>query len=73
MLLQRQFIPGHEHSWSRVLVSTIDITDRKRQERELEVSRRQALSMFEHSPISLWLEDYSRLKTELGVVARSTE
>ncbi len=65
VLLRRGLLPGSETSWDRVLISIVDICDRKRSERRLEMSEAQATGLFEYSPISLWLEDHSDLRLEL--------
>ena len=56
ILLHWRILPGCEQSWERVLVTIEDITARKQAERRLQ-------SLFEASPISLWEEDYSALKS----------
>jgi diguanylate cyclase (GGDEF)-like protein len=58
-------LPGHEGSWDRVLVSLDDITDRVQAERRRAESERYALGLFEHSPVSLWVEDFSAVKSLL--------
>jgi diguanylate cyclase (GGDEF)-like protein len=45
-----------------VLVSIENITARKQAERELTFSENRLRGLFENSPISLWEEDYSRIK-----------
>jgi len=62
ILLSRCALPGHETSWSRVLVSIIDISERKAGARRLAASETYARGLFEHSPVSLWVEDYSGIK-----------
>jgi diguanylate cyclase (GGDEF)-like protein len=65
VLLRRGALPGFENSWERVLVSTMDISERKRQERALALSEARATALFEHSPVSLWIEDFSEVKDQL--------
>lgn len=65
VLLRRGALPGFESSWERVLVSTTDISERKRQERLLELSEARATALFEYSPVSLWIEDFSAVKDQL--------
>ena len=55
-------LPGHEASWDRVLVSLDDITERVRAERLRQESERYARGLFDHSPVSLWVEDFSAVK-----------
>lgn len=71
ILLNATVLPGHEHEWSRVLLAIEDITDRARSERALRVSERHARGLFEHSPVSLWLEDFSAIRTLLDEVRAS--
>jgi diguanylate cyclase (GGDEF)-like protein len=62
ILLSRCALPGHERDWSRVLVSIVDISERKRADRALAASEAYARGLFEHSPVSLWVEDYTGIK-----------
>ena len=62
ILLSRCALPGHEESWKRVLVSIVDISGRKRADRALAASESYARGLFEHSPVSLWVEDYAGIK-----------
>ena len=55
-------LPGHEASWGRVLFSIEDLTDRLRAERRLHASEQYARGLFEHSPVSLWVEDFSAVR-----------
>ncbi|MBY4895691.1 GGDEF domain-containing protein [Cupriavidus sp. AU9028] len=68
ILVAARVLPGHEDSWDRVLVSIEDITQRQRAERELRQSRQYAVGLFEHSPVSLWVEDFSSVKVLLDEV-----
>jgi diguanylate cyclase (GGDEF)-like protein len=62
ILLRWSILPGHESTWQRALVSLSDITDRKRAEQQRTASENHARGLFEHSPVSLWVEDYSLVK-----------
>lgn len=62
VLVSRRALPGHERDWSKVLVSIVDISDRKRADRTRDASETYARGLFEHSPISLWVEDYAGIK-----------
>lgn len=55
-------LPGYEKSWERVLVSTDDVTERETARRQLAESSAYAHGLFEHSPVSLWVEDFSAVK-----------
>lgn len=55
-------LPGHEASWDRVLVSLEDVTARVQAERLRDESERYARELFERSPVSLWVEDFSAVK-----------
>lgn len=55
--IRGSLLPGYP-DWSRVLVVTEDVTHR-------ETARRHAGGLFEHSPVSLWVEDFSGIKTLL--------
>ncbi len=66
--LSGRVLPGHEQHWDRVLLSIDDITQRERAERELRNSRQYAVGLFEHSPVSLWVEDFSAVKVLIDEV-----
>lgn len=55
-------LPGHEEQWDRVLVAIEDVTARETARRALAASENFAHGLFQHSPISLWVEDFSRIK-----------
>ncbi len=60
--LQAAILPGFEHDWSRVLLAIEDITDRETALRQLVGSENYARGLFTHSPVSLWVEDFSGVK-----------
>ncbi len=60
--LKANILPGHEDTWSRVLLAIEDTTERSRTERALRTSELEAKGLFEHSPVSLWLEDFTGIK-----------
>lgn len=66
--LHGQVLPGHEARWDRVLVSIEDVTERARTERALRRSRQYAQGLFQHSPVSLWVEDFSAVRMLLHEV-----
>ena len=55
-------LPGHESTWARVLVAVDDVSDREAARRLLALSEDYSRGLFEHSPISLWVEDFSEVK-----------
>ena len=55
-------LPGHETSWARVLVAVDDVSEREGARRLLTLSEDYSRGLFEHSPISLWVEDFSKVK-----------
>jgi len=61
--LRGAVLPGHEQTLDRLLLTTEDITDRENARRAEAEQRRQAEGVFEHSPVSLWIEDFSRIRT----------
>lgn len=68
--LKGTVLPGHEKEWDRVLVAIEDVTERENARRELATSEAYARGLFEHSPVSLWVEDFSSVKQLLDDVRR---
>ncbi|HEY9237714.1 MAG TPA: sensor domain-containing diguanylate cyclase [Burkholderiaceae bacterium] len=62
ILVNGTVLPGHADDWSRVLVAIEDITERTRAETRVVQSERYARGLFEDSPVSLWVEDFSAIK-----------
>ena len=60
--LHVRVLPGHEATWDRVMVSLYDVTAQVQAERQREASAAYAQDLFEHSPVSLWVEDFSAVK-----------
>jgi diguanylate cyclase (GGDEF)-like protein len=60
--LRGSVLPGHEDTLGRVLLTTEDVTERETAMRAERESRQYAEGIFEHSPVSLWVEDFSRIK-----------
>lgn len=60
--LRGAVIPGHEETLDRILLTTEDVTDREQSRRQEARHRLYAEGMFEHSPVSLWVEDFSHIK-----------
>lgn len=68
--LNGTILPGHEDAWDRVLVAIEDVTERETARRQLAVSEEYARGLFEHSPVSLWVEDFSAVKHLIDDVRR---
>ena len=66
--IRASILPGHEDTWERVLVSLEDITAQMHSTRQLLSSERYARDLFEHSPVSLWVEDFSSIQRLLQEV-----
>lgn len=66
--LQVRVLPGHEQGWGRVLLSLEDLSAREQARQALQRSERYAQGLFEHSPVSLWVEDFSAVKRLLDEV-----
>lgn len=64
-------LPGHEDRWDRVMVSLQDVTAQTQSSQRLVHSERYARNLFEFSPVSLWVEDFSGVK-QLMDEARQT-
>ena len=62
VLVRARVLPGHEAEWDRVLVSLEDTTARAEAQRAISESEQYARNLFEHSPVSLWVEDFSSVK-----------
>jgi diguanylate cyclase (GGDEF)-like protein len=61
-------LEGHEDSWERVLVSLQDITPAVKAQELLRSSEHYARNLFDLSPVSLWVEDFSGVKRLLDEV-----
>ncbi len=66
--LHGSILPGHEESWSRVLIAIEDVTERETARRKLTQSESYASGLFAHSPVSLWVEDFSGVKKLLDEI-----
>lgn len=60
--LRGTVMPGHAQTLDRLLLTTEDITAREDARRAETEQRLQAEGVFEHSPVSLWMEDFSRIR-----------
>ncbi|EIM28178.1 sensor domain-containing diguanylate cyclase [Microvirga lotononidis] len=68
--LKGSVLPGHDARWDRVLIAIEDVTERETARRQLAASESYARGLFEHSPVSLWVEDFSSVKHLLDDVRR---
>lgn len=64
--LNARILPGYEDSWERVLLAVENVTERETARRKLTHSEDYARGLFEYSPISLWVEDFSAVKRLFG-------
>ncbi|WP_137133196.1 sensor domain-containing diguanylate cyclase [Rhizobium sp. FKY42] len=55
-------MPGYENTLERILLTTEDVTERETARRREAENRQYAEGIFQHSPVSLWVEDFSRIK-----------
>lgn len=66
--IRGRILPGHEELWDCVLVSLEDVTAEMRSTRQLHRSEQYSRDLFEYSPVSLWVEDFSSIKRLLDDV-----
>lgn len=66
--LNAAILPGYEANWERLLIAIEDVTPRETARRQLDRSQNYARALFEHSPVSLWVEDFSTIRTLLDEV-----
>lgn len=59
--LRGAVLPGHEKTFGRLLITTEDVTAREDARRSEERNRLHAEGIFEYSPVSLWMEDFSAI------------
>lgn len=72
--LNGTILPGHEQSWDRVMIAIEDVTERESSRRRLVDSENYSFGLFAHSPVSLWVEDFSAVKRLIDDVrARGVE
>ncbi len=57
--------PDGQNGWSRVIVAFEDISAQEAARRDLLVSEAEARALFNDSPVSIWLEDFSLIKARL--------
>jgi len=63
----RMIVPdAYRHDWSRLLVSVVDLTERRSMEEELRTSEARFRELFNLSPIPLKLEDFSGVREAIA-------
>ncbi|WP_405044942.1 diguanylate cyclase domain-containing protein [Paraburkholderia sp.] len=62
ILLSGVILPGHEDDWSRVLVAIEDVSALEDARQRAAASQLYAQGIFEHSPVSLWVENFSAIR-----------
>jgi diguanylate cyclase (GGDEF)-like protein/PAS domain S-box-containing protein len=60
--IKGSILPGHEEDWERILLAIEDITEFEAAQTRLARSEAYARGLFQHSPVSLWVEDFSSVK-----------
>ena len=55
-------LQGYESTWDRVMVSLEDTTVATQAQQQLGASEQYARDLFDYSPVSLWVEDFSGVK-----------
>lgn len=59
---------GEPHDWSQMLVVIDDISELAEAQRKLSTSGRYARDLFEHSPVSLWVQDMSDVRMAMDAL-----
>ena len=60
--LRARILQGHEDTWDRVLVSLQDVTREEQTHQQLVQREAYARNLFDLSPVSLWVEDFSAIR-----------
>ena len=68
IVLDATVLPGHERTWNRVLLAIEDVTEQSAAQQALRSSEAYSRGLFEFSPVSLWVEDFSTIKLLLDEV-----
>lgn len=59
-------MPDHLEGWGRILIAEQDITAEVAADREREIAEGQFRELFEQSPLSIWENDWSKVKLRVG-------
>ncbi|MFP6562543.1 diguanylate cyclase [Paraburkholderia sp. B3] len=62
ILLRGVILPGHEEDWSRVLVAIEDVSAVEEARHRAMANQLYAQGIFEHAPVSLWVENFSAIR-----------
>ncbi|VVE44746.1 histidine kinase [Pandoraea commovens] len=62
VLLNGAVLPGHEATLDRVLISLENVTELEHARERVTMGEQYARGLFEYSPVSLWVEDFSAIK-----------
>ncbi len=68
ILLKGVVLPDHTRPWDRVLVVLDNITELENAHQQARQNEQYTRSLFEHAPVSLWVEDFSAIKKLLDEV-----
>jgi diguanylate cyclase (GGDEF)-like protein/PAS domain S-box-containing protein len=60
--IHASIVPSEARDWSHIVVAMQDITQREEASRALAARSAYANGLFEHAPVSLWVEDFSSIK-----------
>lgn len=71
VLMHVRILEGFEDSWERAMVSLQDVSAHTQARHQLERSEHHARNLFAFSPVSLWVEDFSGVKTLMDEVRAS--
>lgn len=66
-----RILAGHEDRWERVMVSLEDVTQQSQANQRLASSEQHARNLFNLSPVSLWVENFSGVKRLMDEVRHS--
>lgn len=66
--LRARILKGYEDTWSRVLLTLENITPEESARKLLSQRETYARNLFELSPVSLWVEDFSAIRTLMDEV-----
>jgi len=66
--LKGSVMPGYAETLGQILLTTEDVTAREDARRRENQSRQHAEGLFEHSPVSLWVEDFSQIRELIEMV-----